>query len=131
VDARGRHPVRHPSARPCERQQVAINVVFLKTHKRVSRPYVHLRSRKQPHILKTSLKFLERKFGVLCYGNEKNCAEYPPAFVMGRAGLKADAATLGPAPLAPRSMVFGWIVHFFQIHLALENSVETPYKFHC
>jgi len=28
------------------------------------------------------------------------------------------------------AMVFGWIIHFCQIHLALENSVETPYKFH-
>jgi len=41
----------------------------------------------------------------------------------------------GPRPLAPlnpslgpRAMV---IVHFYQIHLALANSVETPYKLHC
>jgi len=48
----------------------------------------------------------------------------------GRAGLKpmqTDAAALGPAPLGLRTMVFGSIVHFCQIHLALENSVETPY----
>jgi len=31
----------------------------------------------------------------------------------------------------PSAMMFGNIVHFCQIHLALENSVETPYKFHC
>jgi len=42
-----------------------------------------------------------------------------------------DAAALGPAPLrAPRHGV--WVDYsFFQTHLALENSVETPYKFHC
>jgi len=39
-----------------------------------------------------------------------------------------DATALAPGPLGPRVMV---IVHFCQIHLALENSVETPYKFHC
>jgi len=32
--------------------------------------------------------------------------------------------------LGPRAMVFGQIIHC-QIHLALENLVETPYKFHC
>jgi len=30
--------------------------------------------------------------------------------------------------IGPRAMVFGQIVHFGQIHLALENSVETPYN---
>jgi len=33
--------------------------------------------------------------------------------------------------IGPRAMVFGQIIHFCQIHLPLENSVETPYKFHC
>jgi len=33
--------------------------------------------------------------------------------------------------IGPRAMMFGWIIHFCQIHLALEDSVETPYKFHC
>ena len=33
--------------------------------------------------------------------------------------------------IGPRAMVFGEIVHFCQIQLALENSVETPCKFHC
>jgi len=44
---------------------------------------------------------------------------------------QADAAALGLAPLgAPGHDV--WVdCSFCQIHLALENSVETPYKFHC
>jgi len=29
------------------------------------------------------------------------------------------------------AMVFRWIVHFFQMLIALENSVETAYKSHC
>jgi len=33
--------------------------------------------------------------------------------------------------IGPRAMVFGYIVNFCQIHLALENSVETPHKVHC
>jgi len=33
--------------------------------------------------------------------------------------------------IGPHAMVFGKIVHFCQINLAIENSVETPYKFHC
>jgi len=30
-----------------------------------------------------------------------------------------------------RTMVFGQVVHFCQIFLELENSVETVYKSHC
>jgi len=53
-------------------------------------------------------------------------------YVQGRPqGDATDAAALGTAPLRPRSMVFRQVVHFFQIHLALENSVETAYKSHC
>jgi len=42
-----------------------------------------------------------------------------------------DAPALGPAPPgAPRRGV--WVDYSsYQMHLALENSVETPYKFHC
>jgi len=31
----------------------------------------------------------------------------------------------------PRAMVFGQVVHFCQILLALENSVEAANKYHC
>jgi len=30
-----------------------------------------------------------------------------------------------------RAMVFGKVIHFFQILLELEKSVETAYKSHC
>jgi len=50
-----------------------------------------------------------------------------------RAGIKPmQPMQLHWAPrLWPRAMVFEKIVHFCQIHLALENSVETPCKLHC
>jgi len=34
-------------------------------------------------------------------------------------------------PLEPRAMVFGQRINFRQMHLALEDSVEMPYEFHC
>ena len=36
-----------------------------------------------------------------------------------------------PRLCRPRAMMFGQVVHFCQIHLALENSVETAYEYHC
>jgi len=45
--------------------------------------------------------------------------------------LWGPRASGGPVPLgAPRHGV--WVDYsFYQIHFALENSVETPHKFHC
>jgi len=42
-----------------------------------------------------------------------------------------DAGALGPAPLGSPRHVVGVDYSFCQIHPARENSLETPYTFHC